>query len=270
MRKAVIIGIVGVGLLAGCTGDANPSVTPSVTMLQTSDGSSRAGFGITNGRYVVTNDIPLSTETMPVVTIGEATGTLLDGDVNSNSVADGFTSQVYAATINGTASTVSVITNKSTGDIFIESFALDDGRGFMTVSSPYGVQAIGNHTFNGTASATVMDKNTSYTNIPVQMQVDFSSGQSTLDVGNVSYQVHYSDQFTVDLQTGQFASVSGVGGTTGGNPPISNPQSVSTYGTLTGENAEGVVGVFAFNYDGVTPPGDVIGEEMIGAFSASR
>ena len=35
MRKAVVAAIVEIGLLAGCMGDANPSVTPSVTMLQT-------------------------------------------------------------------------------------------------------------------------------------------------------------------------------------------------------------------------------------------
>lgn len=250
MRKAVVAGIVGVGLLAGCMGNA----TATPTVLKSNSAASGSGY------LTLTNNGTIETLVARGIDVDDLTLEPAEVTLNSlNLVEDGseyVTLYSGSVDINGITVTGYVLTgqNQTTAQVLMPTnligSSLSSGIGPVVSYMPTGA-----HTYRGNSQYTVyaggdLGSGTEVLGRDMSLDVDFSNGTGDLYLNN--HIQSFFETLSVNSQTGAFNGLGDVD---------DNGLTFTTYGNIVGQNGEALVGVF----DGM-----ILDDVLIGGYVAER
>lgn len=265
MRKGLVarrhslrlLGIVGVGLLAGCTGDA----TATPTVLKSNSAASGSGY------LTLTNSGTIETLVARGIDVDDITLEPAEVTLNSLSLDLPYTHTTRytgSVDINGTTVNGYVLTgrNQTTAQAIMPTNLIDamfiSSSGQVVSSMPTGT-----HTYNGNTIYTAyVDGNViggELVGYTMSVDVDLSLGTGSI-ILNTASGTTFVETLALNSQTGSF---NGLGGAD------NNGEVFTTYGNIVGQNGEAVVGVF----DGISvwsDNGTNRTSDLIGGYVAER
>lgn len=240
MHKTLIVGIVGLGLLAGCGGGSGTTSTSTSTALTpTVLKSNSAASG--SGYLTLTNNGTIETLVARGIDVDDITVEPAQITLNSLSLAQNYTDTTRysgSVNINGTTVTGYVLTgkNQTTAQVLLPTnlsgSSLSSGLGQVVSSMPTGT-----HTYNGNsmyiAYAGGNGSGSTGVGYPMSVDVDISNGTGVITLNTAG--TNYVETLALNSQTGSFNGLGDID---------NNGESFTTFGNIVGQNGEAIVGVF--------------------------
>ena len=267
-KMFVALGLVSAGFVASCGGSSNTNTSINYQVISNTAGQP-AFVELENGLLAVIDKTVIEGVFEPPQ-LGDYTGPELEGNGGNNDNSEGFITQLNNVIVNGTTIPSFVYKNKINDDIILLIDTPSDGFYSLALhAEPYN-RIAGWHSYSGYAIAVNASEGEQYTPMPVEAQFRFDSGTFSLGIGSVDHGlIINSNDGNFDVSTGIFSNVA-TGSMYYGNPTVTNNGNVQVEGQLTGAQANGLVGVFAWLPDGATDLGFEKGEDVLGSFSAVR